>query len=340
MEQVVSGFKIRGTFRKATKIGIGHIHQSFRIDTTESSYFLQKINDRVFPVDKLASNIRMVTDHLRGAYTDNDQYMSLSVVSSKDVKDYVKEGNHYWRMFDFMDGLRSYDNPLPEQIGEGARAFGAFTKALDGISTSKVQEIIPKFQSMKYRLDQLKTSTETCSEDRLNECLDELSIVNKLRSLVLELENAWSSDVLPTRIIHNDTKFNNVLFDKSNKARCVVDLDTVMPGVIHFDLGDGLRTTATTAREDEERLETVEISKGRYDAFLSGYLDGLGDISESEEKFIPYAGMYMSMIMGIRFLADYLNGNQYYHVEFPEQNWFRARCQLHLALKFKEFNKL
>ncbi|MDH5608162.1 MAG: aminoglycoside phosphotransferase family protein, partial [Cyclobacteriaceae bacterium] len=238
----------------------------------------------------------------------------------------------YWRMFRFKEGMQSHDVPASTaEVFDAARAFAAFSEGLKDLSADTFSESIPGFQSMSLRLNQLENAIRG-QHDLKRELSDELAFVEKVSGKFLELEGLWHSGQLPTRICHNDTKFNNVLFDKENQAKCVVDLDTVMPGILHFDLGDGLRTTASLAAEDEPDLRNVVIERERNDAYLAGYLEGFGgEITSLEREWMPVSGAYMAFIMGIRFLADHFNGDVYYKTKFRGHNLNRSRCQLHLT---------
>ena len=297
-------YNLSGPIRSATKIGVGHIHASFKVFTDEKAYFLQQINDKIFPVEQLTQNTELVLDHLSSH--DQELLQIPTLLCSKSGKRFVKLDNQYWRLFEWQEGLKSYDNPAdPAQLRSGAKAYGFFDQLLKDLDHSKLSEVIPQFQSLSHRLNQLTEATQTCKESKLEEVTDLLMTVSKLKQPLSRLEEAWKTGMIPTRVVHNDTKFNNVMFDKAGEARCVVDLDTVMPGILHFDFGDGLRTTSTLANEDEGDISRIKIDVKRHTAFMEGFLEGFGDeISSSEEALIPLAGPYMAFIMGVRFLKE------------------------------------
>lgn len=325
------------TIQNFKKIGVGHIHSSFKIDTSTGSYFLQEINHQIFPVEILSNNLEEVLNHLK---EKDQEFLKIpSLVKTLAGKNFLKEKAKYWRLLKWEEGLRSYDNPSGiDQLFSGAKAYGYFDQLLSDLDPSKLRAVIPNFQSLKFRLSQLDEATKNCDESRLEETMMQLVAVAQYKKSLLKLEEAWTSELIPTRVVHNDTKFNNVMFDKSGTARCVVDLDTVMPGILHFDLGDGIRTTTSLSNEDEADLTRVKIDHERLKAFKNGFLEGFGStVTSSEEALVPLAGPYMAFIMGVRFLTDYLNGNIYYTTSYPEQNLNRALCQLHLTGELLSF---
>ncbi len=338
MEEVAREFSIDGDIRAIERIGVGHIHHSFKVVTSTTSYFLQRINHRIFDPHILDRNLTTILPYLQGS---DKVYETLQPVKTTGNDTVLIKDGRYFRMFLFKKDMVSHDAPKSlSLIYEGAKAFGAFARLLKPLKVGNVHEILPGFHSLNGRLKQLEESSKNCEEFLLSETAQEFAIISKYSTECLEIEKAWKSGKIPTRVVHNDTKFNNLLFDQKEKARCVVDLDTVMPGIIHFDLGDGLRTTSTMAMEDEKNLEKVIIDRERYDSFFEGYLDGLSEsFTGEDQQLLSISGMYMAMIMGIRFLTDFLDGNKYYQVQYPDHNLDRARCQLHLARSFHDLNK-
>lgn len=321
-------FSILGALRNIELIKAGHIHDSYLVKTTKSKYFLQRINHQVFRnVVHLMQNIERVTSYL----TLSGEYETLEIVYTKESGLFYQENGSFWRMYHFKEGYKSYDiAPSNEFIFEAAKAFGEFSDRLSSFH-KPLNYTISGFHSLKYRMKQLNEVSK--DSPRYSESKELIRKVSFLQKELLRLEEAWESGEIPTRITHNDTKINNVLFDDSGNAKCIVDLDTVMPGIIHFDIGDGIRTTCTSVSEDEENIEMVQPDRSRYLSFINGYLDGFKSIKPSEKDFLNLSGPYMALIMGVRFLNDYLSGDEYFQVKYPEQNFYRARVQILLAEK-------
>ncbi len=333
---ILENYDLNDKIKSISKLEIGHIHDSYQISTGSGSFFLQKINDEVFKdVAGLMSNIKLVLIHL-ASKTEYAEYETLRLFPTTNGSPFHDENGSYWRVYDFKTHLESQDVPNSiEQVFEAGKAFGAFSASLSDISPDRLTMTIPQFHSLQFRFDQLRRSVESAEPSSVSNLREELRFVEEQYSELVKLEENWKSGTIRTRVVHNDTKFNNVMFDESGKAKCVVDLDTVMPGIIHFDIGDGFRTTATLCDENEEDIEKVEIDNERYKSYLEGYLSGYeGHLSDEEKELIPYSGPYMSFIMGVRFLKDHLDGNIYYPAKHPNQNLARSRNQFKLTREF------
>lgn len=338
---IAEKFVIEGTVNHLIPINTGHIHHSYQVQTTKATYFLQQINHRVFPdVQGMMRNIAQVTKTLKAAF-ESTQYETIAIIPTCAGDDFLTVRGDYWRMYVFLRNRISHDiAPNLEIVKESAEAFVAFTRGLHPLSSNELTITIPKFHSMKYRLEQLAAAI---AKRRLQAGVesDSYSIIALYSPKLILLEKAWEDGILPSRIIHNDTKLNNVLFDTQGRARCIVDLDTVMPGIIHFDIGDALRTMSSTAMEDEENPDLVTIEKTYYQKFQQAYKKAASDFLTAEEiQWMPYAAPYMAMIMAIRFFTDHLNGNVYFHSQYPTHNLVRARNQLLLTQQFLNIEKL
>lgn len=310
----------------------GLIHSSFRVITPLGDWLLQKINTSVFrDIDGLMHNIVLVTNKLSVEFTGS-HYETLSLKKTVKGDLYVLEDGEAWRMYDFKGHLTGYNAPVNNtMVWEAGKAFAKFTEALKDVNPDKLSVTIPRFHSLKHRYDQfLQAKRESkIPADRLVSLFDQIDYF--FQKLVI-LEEAMHSGSIPTRITHNDSKFNNLLFDSDGCARCVVDLDTVMPGIIHFDIGDCLRTLVPTIPEDSPDLDSLQLNFSYEKDFLSGYLEVANPwITDTERQLLSLSGPYMALIMGIRFLTDYLNGNVYFTCDYPTQNLVRARNQLALV---------
>lgn len=335
IKEVLSYYPIPTKSVTIEPVKTGLIHNSYKIHSKNDKYFLQQINTAVFnDVAGLMNNIDLVTNSLSESY-NNSPFETLQILRTNEGRLYKQTDNEAWRIYLFKDHLFGYDAPINrEMVKEAGIAFARFVKSLSVVDPSRLSVTIPDFHSMEYRLFQLQKAFENTTLD-----LSELRVltdqIDHFSQLLLPLECAMKNGELPQRVTHNDSKFNNLLFDEDRKARCVVDLDTVMPGIIHFDVGDCLRTLTPTKAEDESDLEKIELRVTYQDAFLEGYTGNATDwLTKEELNYLPYAAPYMTLIMGIRFLTDYLNGNVYYSCDYPEHNLVRAKNQAEVTRQF------
>jgi Ser/Thr protein kinase RdoA (MazF antagonist) len=246
------------------------------------------------------------------------------------------ETGAYWRVFEFLSGLVSYDVvETPEQAYAGARSYGYFLQFLDDFPAEQIVPVLPDFHNIVSRLkafEAARTQVQGKFKSRVLQCQPEIKRVLALADQMTALQQAWKKGVLKTRVTHNDTKFNNVMLTPAGEGRAVVDLDTVMPGIVHFDYGDGIRTAAATAAEDEPDLQLIGVDREKYKAFTEGYLSVTRDyLSEAELHYLPQSGALLAYIMSVRFLTDYFNGDLYYSVKHPEHNLVRGQGQLRLS---------
>ncbi|MEL6250429.1 MAG: aminoglycoside phosphotransferase family protein [Bacteroidota bacterium] len=335
---MINQFQIEGEIAEALPFGSGHINETFRLknrDPKGKDYLLQKINHHIFKdVDGMMNNIYLVCNHLQEVFAKVGEQESLEVILSKEGKPYFQEeSGDYWRMFDFKSELISYDiAETPEQIFQGARSFGIFMRSLANFPVEKLVDTIPRFHHVGYRINNLEVAVREDKVKRVKECKTLIEYALSITQEVSRIQIAGESGLIPLRVTHNDTKFNNVLLTKEGKGRCVIDLDTVMPGYVHYDFGDGIRTTVCTAPEDEPDLEKIFLDKERFAAFSAGFLRETRDsLSEKEIEFLAVSGALFAYLMGVRFLTDYLEGDIYYKTHFPGQNLQRAKAQLYLC---------
>ncbi|MGZ3752158.1 MAG: phosphotransferase enzyme family protein, partial [Mucilaginibacter sp.] len=258
---LISEFKIDAEIATTKPFGSGHINDTYRVVNTDKNghdYLLQRINSYVFKnVPLLMNNLINVTEHLRKKLSelpiDVIEKAVLTVVETKDGRPFYKDAdNNYWRVFYFMKGTKSYDIATTDkQAFEGGKAFGAFQALLADLDVNRVKDTIPNFHNIEYRLANLQKAIDADKAGRVKEVLWEIKFIKKRADDMSEILRSGNAGDLPLRIVHNDTKFNNVLLDKDDKAQCVIDLDTVMPGYVAYDFGDSIRTIINTAEEDE-----------------------------------------------------------------------------------------
>jgi len=333
VQDILNSFALTGP---VSPLGSGHINDSYRVG---DGYLLQRINHHVFPdVTGLMNNIDLVTRHLRTriavAAGDAAEQQTLTIVPTTSGKLFEQDGTgDYWRVYELLSGLHSHDLPeTPEQAYAGARSYGYFLRFLDDFPARRITPIIPDFHNIISRLAAFEATVKHDPANRVRECHDDIATVRSLADRMTVIQRAWDAGKLRTRVTHNDTKFNNVMLDAAGNGRCVVDLDTVMPGVVHFDLGDALRTGAATANEDEADLQLVGIDREKAGAITEGYLSVTRDVlTEEELHLLPHSGSLLAYLMAVRFLTDHLAGDRYYKITHPGHNLVRGRNQLCLV---------
>lgn len=339
IEEIFSHFKVKGVCVEYEKNTTGHINESYFINTKSPDhpgYFLQWINSNIFKnVEGLMDNICAVTGHLAAKLTDNKHlaFKVLEVIPCTDGRNYYLDPEgQYWRLYTFIDNAHGYNVVENTEIAyEGGKAFGLFMSLLADLPTAGLTDTIPDFHNLEKRLDTFNKSVAADKVNRLKDVSPEIEFVRKRTEQMLTIPALVKSGQLPMRITHNDTKFNNILFDSSDHALCIVDLDTVMPGSILFDFGDSIRTGANTADEDEKDLSKVDISLPIYEAYTRGFLKSThSTLTEVEIENLAFSARFMTFIIGLRFLTDFLDGDTYFRTAYPDHNLVRAKVQFRL----------
>ena len=339
IEEIFSHFKVKGVCVEYEKNTTGHINESYFINTKSPDhpgYFLQWINNNIFKnVEGLMDNICAVTGHLAAKVAENKNLdiKVLEVIPCTDGRNYYLDPqNQYWRLYTFIDNSHGYSVVENTEIAyEGGKAFGLFMSLLADLPADGLTETIPDFHNLEKRLDTFNKSVKADIVKRVGSVSGEIEFISKRREQMLTIPELIKSGKLPVRITHNDTKFNNILFDSSNHAMCIVDLDTVMPGSILFDFGDSIRTGANTADEDEKDLSKVNINLPIYEAYTRGFLKStLHTLTDFEINNLAFSARFMTFIIGLRFLTDFIDGDTYFRTSYPEHNLVRARVQFRL----------
>jgi len=342
IDSIAAQFATEGTPGKVQVHGGGFINDSYRLANTVKGapdYLLQRVNHHVFKdVPLLMNNMSIVTDHVRAKINietpDEVERRSLTIVPTIDGHSYFKdpEGN-FWRVLRFIEDHLVFESTTDPAIAyEGAKTFGAFTVMLNDLSAEKVGTVIPDFHNMKWRLTQLKESVRKDVAGRLKEVKKEIDYVDTRSKMMLTVHELGEKGAIPLRVTHNDTKISNVLFDTNKKGLCVIDLDTIQPGYVTSDFGDGIRTLTNTGEEDDANLDRVSMDVELFKAFASGFLDSTRNIlSDIEKDALLYAGLLFPYMQAVRFLIDYLDGDTYYKIKNPEHNLVRTRAQLKLT---------
>ena len=337
-------FELGGRAVSAETVGSGHINDTFALTVEKPAsnafvrFVLQRINPHVFPNPlSVMDNIVRVTRHLREKYSvlPDAERRVLTVVPAKDAKPcWFDESGACWRCYRMIEGANTVDAVRePAQARTASFAFARFARDLSDLPPPRLQETIPAFHDTPARLQALDA---VVAEDRLGRAPSaarELAEINAMRHLAPLITDAFAAGLIPERITHNDTKINNVMLDTvTGEGICVVDLDTVMPGLAPYDFGDLVRVAANPAREDAGRLNHLDARRDMYDACAEGFQAGFdGYLTEQEIKLMPVAGAVITFELAVRFLSDYLDGDRYFKTARPGHNLDRARTQITLA---------
>lgn len=338
MKDIVVHFAVEGEVTEVRPFGNGHINDSYFVGTEGGApdYILQKINHNIFQdVDMLQANIIAVTDHIRkklvGRGESDVERKVLRFIPAKDGKYYWTDGGSYWRVMVHIPRSVSYEAITPESSRQAGLAFGDFQSMLADIPC-ELGETIPDFHNMEFRLKQLKDAVQANAAGRLDEVKDILGEIDARAEKMCMAERLHREGKLPKRVCHCDTKVNNILFDEeTGDILCVIDLDTVMPSFIFSDYGDFMRTGANTGEEDDENLGNVEVDMDIFRAFTEGYLESAKSfLTQVEIENLPYAAALFPYMQAVRFLWDYISGDTYYKIKYPEHNLVRTRAQMKL----------
>ena len=330
--------------------GHGHINDTFLIRTSGDEapdYILQRKNHQIFKdVPGMLNNIILATGHIRAqleaaGVPDVDRKV-MNYLKASDGKYYVKDTDaNFWTLFLFISGSHGVEEVThPDQAYSAGSAFGKFQLQLSDLDGTRLIDTIPNFHNGKFRFQQLMEAVTLNKADR---CTAMQKVIDQLigrQEEMLQLQNWLDNGELPLRITHNDTKINNILYDDNDNILCIIDLDTVMPGSILFDFGDAIRTLGNNAVEDEPDLTKVSFNSGYFEAYARGYLSVSSKFLTPKEKDnLVYSCRYMVWEQSIRFLADYLNGDTYYKISYPEHNKIRTLSQLRYLEVLEENSK-
>lgn len=345
LENIFKQFQHNGEFDSFVELASGHINDTYLIKTKKKPFFvLQRINHGVFKdVPGLIENKVAISHHIQEKLKDlskkKQKRRVLAFAKTNLGASYLKdeEGN-YWNLMYFIDDSVTFETVNNEEIAyEGGRLLGQFLTLTSDFDASKLVEVIPKFHDMSFRYSQFEEALKIASNERLENAKVQIQLIKDLKAEMHIIQGLKESGAINIRVTHNDTKISNVLFNKKNKGLCVIDTDTVMPGIVHYDFGDAIRTICNTAAEDETNLDLVEFKIEYYKAYTKGFLKKMGPfLSPIELKYLPLGAKTMIFIMALRFLTDYLNGDVYYKTKYPEHNFDRAKNQFKLIKSFSE----
>ena len=333
MEKILSAFKLNGEPVTCKLFGHGHINKTYKVITDQGSeYVLQKINQYVFknPVHVM-ENAKAITSFIRKRVADPRG--SLHFLSTKDGKCiYRDEEGEYWRMYDFVGGFCLDAPETEEDFYQSALAFGRFQDALSDFPADTLHETIPEFHNTINRYKLFKEKLEENPHNRAASAQTEIDFIMAREEVAGTLQRMREDGRLPLRVTHNDTKLNNVLLDKkTRKSLCVLDLDTVMPGLSLYDFGDSIRFGAAPAAEDEKDVSKMGLDLHLFEVYTRGYIEACPSLTPLEIEMLPMGARVITLELAVRFLTDYLDGDRYFGTQYPEHNLVRTRAQLKLV---------
>ncbi len=341
--KIISKFEVEGQLISCERYGEGHINETYLVKMLclqkQTNFILQKINDKIFPCVKgLMQNIELVTEFNRKKIVErggNPDREALSLVYTRDGSSYYfdQDCNGYFRVYKFITDAVSYQVvEKPEHFYQSAVAFGNFANLLAEFPAEKLFEVIPKFHNTVKRYNDFTASLKADKFGRAQSVQKEIDFILKRKDYCDKIVNLLDSGEMPTKVTHNDTKLNNVMLDnQTGEPVAVIDLDTIMPGSICYDFGDSIRFGCNPAQEDEKDLSKVNFDINLFEQYVKGYLSAVGkSATQIEKDNLAFGAILMTYECGMRFLADYLDGDIYFRVKREGHNLDRARTQFKL----------
>ena len=341
VSQVFKHFEIPAQPIECTPCGNGNINVTIWVKTSDGNeYLLQKVNTYVFKKPyELMQNIHNVTHHLAAkieAKGGDFERGTLNFIQSDNGKYcYHDHENHaFWRVYHFVSGAAAYDSAQREgMLYDAAKAFGKFQRQLEDFPAETLNETIPNFHHTLRRYEAFEEAVAKDSVGRAASMKEEIEVLRRFAPYASLIVDGLADGTIPTRVTHNDTKLNNILFDEqSGKPICVIDLDTIMPGSLLYDFGDAIRFAANNTAEDDADFNQVWLRLDRYEEYVSGFLAGVKDtITPKEIALLPESVLIMTYELALRFITDYLDGDMYFKLRYPEHNLVRTRNQIRLT---------
>ena len=336
LKEVCAAFRLPGTYLGFESIQVGIVNRTYKVmfrqeDGTEKPFLVQNVNTYAFrnPIG-LMNNIDLVTEHIRAKCP---QKLSLHFHHTADRKTYLVDGSNFWRVMNYVPSATYSATKDPVILRNAGKAFGEFQNQLADFDIRLLVETIPGFHDTRRRYESLDEAIARDAVGRVEETQAEIGYLQSIRDLACTLTDLGREGRLPLRVTHNDTKINNVLFDeKTNEALVVIDLDTVMPGLMGHDFGDAIRFAANFVAEDCPDYDRVGIDLEVYRAFAQGFLEKTRDTMTSEERAtLATSCISLTAELAVRFLDDYLRGDLYFTTQYPEHNLVRTRNQIALC---------
>ncbi len=343
IKEVCKRFNLQGEYRYYKVLTSGHINTTYQVfffrDGEIKDYILQRVNTYVFqdPVSVM-DNISSVTEFIRAKIKQKQATAKRNVLhysTTEDGKYYTfMEDGGFWRCCRYIDDSVSFEyTENLHLIEESGWAFGEFQGYLSDYPVEKLSIVIPHFHNTVRRYQAFRDAIAEDAEGRVAELKTDIDGYMELEEIATKLYKMQKEGILPLRVTHNDTKLSNILFDAKTLGHLsVIDLDTVMPGLVAFDFGDAIRIAGSTAKEDERDLSIVALDMERFEAFTKGFVGAVkNSLLPAEKETLALGAVAMTVECGMRFLTDYINGDKYFKIHYPDQNLVRARCHLVLA---------
>lgn len=336
LQEVCRLFKIEDEFLGYETVQMGNVNKTYKVnfllpDGQPKSFLVQNVNTYAFrePVG-LMENIDRVTEHIRAKCPGKT---ALHFHHTYDRKTYVEDGENFWRMTNYIDSVTYNSVKDPRILRNAGKAFGEFQTQLADFEISLLHETIPNFHNTRSRYDNFLQAVEADTVNRVQEVLPEIAFLKEVQDKACTLVDMQKAGLLPLRVTHNDTKINNVLFSpEDSSALVVIDLDTVMPGLMGHDFGDAIRFAANFVEEDCPEYEKAGVDLDVFRAFAEGFLSETAKtLTSNEMETLALSCFVLTTELAVRFLEDYLRGDPYFKINYPEHNLVRTRCQIALA---------
>lgn len=336
--QIANQFQLGGKVKKVTPLGEGFINDTFVIDTEEGSpkYILQRKNKRVFsPIPAMMENIQKVCNHIKEKVKKaggNPMREAMTIIPANDGKLYfLDEEDEYWAVSLFIEDTIAYEAAeTPELAYAGGKGIGKFQSLVSDLK-EPLTDILPGFHNIRIRYEQWDAVLKKDPVGRKNKVAKEVEWIESRRKEMMDFWSLVENGTIPTRVSHNDTKINNILFDKKGEVLCVIDLDTVLNSTVLNDFGDAIRYYTNTGKEDDTNLDNVSMNMEIFTAFAKGYLEEAGSfLTEKEIEYLAFSAKYITYEQVLRFLMDYIDGDNYYKIKSEDHNLVRTRAQYKL----------
>ncbi|SDD20330.1 Phosphotransferase enzyme family protein [Mucilaginibacter pineti] len=334
-DNILISFGLKSADYKVEAFGSGLINHTYKLTGKAHDYVLQQINTNVFKKPhNIVNNLSLVKEYLSET---NPDYLFVAPLKALSNDFLVKSATgDYFRLFPFVKGSHTVNTLENEQEAyQAAQQFGRFTRMLHDFDINKLEYTLVDFHNLKLRFDQFKAASVTANALRLAQASDEIKAVYNNLQILQTYNELVSNNKIPLRVVHHDTKINNVLFDANKNALCLVDLDTVMPGYYLSDIGDMMRTYLSPVNEEETDLSQIHVREDFFRCIYKGYMSEMGSIlTETEKQHFIFSGEMMIYMQGLRFLTDFLNNDIYYGAKYPDHNLVRAKNQFKLLTEY------
>ena len=344
LKKIAGQFQIEGKIKEVVPLGEGFINDTFIIHTEKSSpkYILQRKNKRVFsPIPAMMENIKKVCDHIKAKVEKaggDPLREAMTIIPANDGKLYfLDEEDEYWAVSLFIEDTVAYEAAeTPELAYAGGKGIGKFQSLVSDLK-EPLTDILPGFHNIRIRYEQWNAVLKKNPVGRKEKVTEEIEWIEGRRNEMMDFWKLVENGTIPTRVSHNDTKINNILFDKNGEVLCVIDLDTVLNSTVLNDFGDAIRYYTNTGKEDDTNLENVSMNMEIFTAFAKGYLEEAGSfLTEKEIEYLAFSAKYITYEQVLRFLMDYIDGDNYYKIKSEDHNLVRTRAQYKLLTSIEE----